>query len=142
MKSLNNLMKFFFLLIFSFSISAIAGEKEVKDAVNKYMDGVSKKNSSALEEVIYENANFVAINKIINKQDDMDRDTYVKFVKAGRIGGWGKDIVIKSVNAQETIATAYIEITNSKLIQKEFVTLLKIEGTWKISNSAYSIAKK
>lgn len=142
MRTLNNFAKLFITLVVLLSVSLVAGEQEVKDAVNKYMDGISKKNTSALENVIYEKATFIAVNKIINKQDDMDRENFVKFVKAGRIGGWGKDIAIKSVNAQETIATAYVEIANDKLIQKECITLLIVDGSWKVSSSVYSIAKK
>lgn len=129
------------LVVFLTFSSIFAGEKEVRDAVNKYVTSINSKDDGGLNDVLYKSVMIVGVNKIINKSDDYNKDSFVAAVKSGRIGGWGKDINIKMVNDNDRVATAYVEISNAKLVQREYVTLVLDGGKWKITGSVYSIEK-
>ena len=138
MKTVKQLLVLFLFI----SASIFANENAVKDVVTKFKNDVMKKNVSGVEAVVYPNAVFVSLNKITNSKDDIDRDTFVKYVKMGRVGVRAKNVSVKSVTVKGEYASALVNVENKKLIQEEFVTLLKVDGNWKIISSMYSIKKK
>lgn len=124
-----------------FATPLFAGENEVKQAVNSYIEAVNKRDQGTLNSLIVNGAKFCWVNKIINKNEEGDKNTFVKNVSEGKIGGWGKDIAIKSINDQDKIAVAYVEISSAKLMQREYISLVNVNGKWMVVSSVFSIEK-
>lgn len=131
------------VLCFSFTLNAaVQGEDEVKQAVSTYVKAVDTKNVSNLQQVLLPNATFSSLNKINNNFTQVPASDYIASVKAGKIGGWERNLSINSVDVSENIATAKLELTDARLKQVEYVTLMKVDGSWKIVNSALTVEKK
>lgn len=118
-----------------------ADEDVVKQVVTTYVTGTDTKNADALESVLHDAATIVGHNKLRNQYATYSSDEYVDAVKRGRIGGWKRQLSITSVDVTDGTAMAKIIVTDSKLKQFEYITLIKVDGAWKITNSTYSVEK-
>ena len=133
------------LSIFIFSSVAIAAvpadEEAVKQAITTYVTGTDSKNTSALESVFHDAATFVGHNKLRNQYTSYSSSEYINAVKRGRMGGWKRDLTITQVDVADGTAMAKIIVSDKKLRQHEYVSLIKVDGAWKIVNSTFSVEK-
>lgn len=131
------------VLCLSFAAKAAQqGEDEVKQAVSSYVKATDTKNVSSLQQLLAPSATFSTLNKINNNFTQLSGSDYINSVKAGKIGGWERNLTISSVDANDNLATAKLELTDARLKQVEFVTLMKVNGSWKIVSSALTTEKK
>ncbi|MCU7494362.1 MAG: nuclear transport factor 2 family protein [Ignavibacteria bacterium] len=137
------LLLFVSVLCLSLTVKAgVPGEEEVKQAVSSYVKATDTKNVSNLQQLLSSNATFSTFNKINNRFSQLLAEDYISSVKSGKIGGWERNLTINSVDVNENLAMAKIELTDARLIQVEYVTLMKVDGSWKIVNSALTVEKK
>ncbi|MDR3611099.1 MAG: nuclear transport factor 2 family protein, partial [Ignavibacteriaceae bacterium] len=54
--------------------------------------------------------------------------------KGGQKGGWQRNVNIGDVDINGNTAVAKVDITDSKLKESGFVTLVKDNGSWKIAS--------
>lgn len=141
MKLLNQASKI--LLVITFFTSAVfAGEKEVSNAVNLYVKNAKAKEVSAVEKMIDNNADFIRMNNIINEKKMYGKGDFLDIVKSGTFCTWASDMNVKVLDYQNDMALACIEYENSKLIQKEYLTLVFNNDNWQIVSSVCSLSKK
>ena len=95
----------------------------------------------ALENIVYDDASFIMINKLRNNVSQYDKNELINLVKKGGMGGWERTLNIVNVQLSENTAVAKIEIADNKLKTQEFVTLIKVGDKWQIVGSAMSIDK-
>ncbi|HEX3073811.1 MAG TPA: nuclear transport factor 2 family protein [Ignavibacteriales bacterium] len=132
------------LLVFTISVfakSPVSPEDEtaIKQTIENFVKGTDSRNVSMLEKVFYEDASFVGVNKINKSFVNSNNDEYIDLVKKGRMGGWQREFNVASLDANDQTAMAKVEITDSKLKQTEYLTLVKVDGAWKIVNRTYTV---
>ncbi|MGE5430866.1 MAG: nuclear transport factor 2 family protein [Syntrophomonadaceae bacterium] len=131
------------VLCLSFSLkAAVQGEDEVKQAVTSFEKAIDTKNVSNLQQLLAANASISTLNKINNNFTQFAAADYINSVKSGKIGGWERNMTISSVDVNDNLAIAKVELTDARLKQVEYVTLMKVGGSWKVVNSALTIEKK
>lgn len=137
------LLVFATVLCLSFNLTAAQPEEdEVKQAVTNYEKAIDTKNVSSLQQILAANASITTLNKINNNFAQVTASDYINSVKAGKVGGWERNLTISSVDVNDNIAMAKVELTDARLKQVEYVTLMKVGGSWKIVNSALTVEKK
>ncbi len=127
-----------------FNISVFAGFNpveagEIETVIKEYVSSTDAKNVRELDEIIYADASFLCINKILNKVSSGDKEEFLEQVKSGKIGGWKRDCKIESIDMNDNTAVAKVIITDSKLKQVEYLLFAKVEGEWKIVSRTYTI---
>lgn len=135
------------LLMVTFSVFAkgtLSPEDEtaIKQTIENYVKGTDSRNVNMLEDAFFKDAQFVGYNKINNSLVNSTNDEYIDLVKKGRMGGWQREFSVSSLDANDQTAMAKLEITDSKLKQTEYLTLVKIEGDWKIVSRTYTVESK
>lgn len=118
-----------------------ADEQTVKNVVTEYAKSIDKQDLDALENIVYDDASFIMINKLRNNVSQYDKNELINLVKKGGMGGWERTLNIVNVQLSENTAVAKIEIADNKLKTQEFVTLIKVGDKWQIVGSAMSIDK-
>ena len=140
MKKLTNIG--IILLVLSIVSSVVFANNDANEAVEQYINCLKSKNSSLYEKLVSNDANFLKVNQIVKKNEIFNKDDFLKFVKSGGYCSWAKDIDVRSVDLQGKLAVAYIEYSNDKLMQKEYVTLVQTEEGWNVVSSVCSLSKK
>ncbi len=138
-----------FAIILMFSIPVLAkgpispeDETAIKQTIEDYVKGTDSRNVSMLEKVFFKDAQFVGVNKINNSLVNSTEEEYIDLVKKGRMGGWQREFNVSSVDANDKTAMAKVEISDAKLKQTEYLTLVKVDGSWKIVNRTYTVEMK
>jgi hypothetical protein len=111
----------------------------VKKVIQSYAESIDKRNAKALEEVIYTNAQFINFNKATNQLTETNEEALVDALEKGKAGGWTRQLNINSVDVNGNTAVAKVELTDAKLKQTGYVTLIKDNGSWKIFNGVYAL---
>jgi hypothetical protein len=111
----------------------------VKQVIQDYVKGTDSRNVDALQKILYPTGNYFSYNAITNKASEMTNDQFLDRVKKGQTGGWERQLNISSVDVNDNTAMAKIEITDARMKQHGYLTLVKEDGTWKIMSSAYTL---
>ncbi len=111
----------------------------VKSTVQKYVNSVDTKDVSALQNTFFDKGTISIYNTFLNKVDSYSLSDFVDMVKSGDKGGWTRNLDIKSVEVNKNTAIADIDITDPKIKQEGFVTLVKDNGEWKITGAVFSL---
>lgn len=131
------------LVIFSsFAYANPADEDDVKTVVTNYASGVDAGKGNEVENLFWEEATVVSMNMFRNEVSKMDAAAYADMINGKKIGGWKRNLEFKDVDVSGNSAFVKIELTDSKLRQVEYVTLLKVDGNWKIVSSTFTLDKK
>lgn len=130
------------LAITFFSSVVLAGEKDVTDMVNLYVKNAKEKEVSAVDKMIDDNANFIRMNNIISEKQIFGKGDFLDIVKSGTFCTWANEMNVKVLDYQNDMALASIEYENSKLVQREYLTLVNNNDHWQIVNSVCSLSKK
>jgi hypothetical protein len=129
-------------LVLIFAVNSFAGEKEITDMINQYLNNAKGGEIGVVEDLISDDADFIRINNIINQKKIHSKSDFLEIVKSGKFCNWASETNVRLVDFQENIAVAQIEYKNSKLIQKEYLTVVLSDDEWEIVNSVCSLSKK
>jgi hypothetical protein len=116
-----------------------ADKSEIETVINNYVNSTDTKNVNALDNLFYDNAIFLCVNKISNKVVECNKDAYIDQVQSGKTGGWARNLQIENVDGNDDTAMAKVVITDSKLKQIEYLSFAKVEGDWKIVSRTYTL---
>jgi hypothetical protein len=130
---------FMFSSVYAFSFTNPSDDESVKVVIEDYSKGIDNRNTEALEKVIYPGAHFLNFNKVTNKITEISNDELIELIKKGKAGGWERELNISSVDINGNTAVAKVEMTDAKIKQAGFVTLVKENGSWKIMSGAYTL---
>ena len=111
----------------------------VKQVIQDYVKGTDARNVDELQKILYPEGNYFSYNAITNKASQMSNDQFLEKVKRGEKGGWERQLNISSIDVNDNTAMAKVEITDARMKQHGYLTLVKQEGTWKIMSSAYTL---
>jgi len=135
------------MLLLTLSLTTLANnnspveEENVKQVVSDFMSGIDNKNADLLESVLIDGGRFIEIN-VVDKVNSYSSGELVAEVKSGKVGGWKRNYEISSVELSDNVAIAKVQIQSAKIIQQQFVSLVKVEGAWKVASSCSSMEKK
>lgn len=131
-----NLLTIIFSILFltntAFATVPPADDAAVKDIIEKYAQSTDDKDGNGVESVFYKDAVVFSVNKFNNKVSEMSLSDYVGEIKKGKFGGWERDLTIQSVDVYGNTAVAKVLLTDSKLKQTEYLSLVKMNNGWKI----------
>ena len=134
------------LTVIIFSTTLIAGNnpvdnEAVKSVINQYAQCLDSKDTSTLEDLLYTGAKFVCYNSMRDVITEYDADQFLAGVKKGKLGGWKRDVTIISVDTNEKTAMVKVEFTDARLKTTEYISIVKVDGAWKIVNCTSTLEK-
>jgi Putative lumazine-binding len=133
------LMMLLLPLTYAMKVNNPADEEAVKQVIQEYVKGTDNRNIDMLEKVLYPTGNYFSYNTITNKVSQMSNDQYLEKVKKGQTGGWERQLNINSVDVNDNTAIAKIEVSDARMKQHGYLTLVKEDGAWKIMSGAYTL---
>ena len=147
MKSYKFLLTVFSILFLTIAINA--GENPAKEdkgdieqTISSFVKSIDTQNANDLSKAILSNGAVVTLNSITNKMDNLTASQLVDRVKNHQQGGWARNVTVSSVDVDGNTAMAKVEITDARLSQSGFVTLVKENGTWKVASEVTTLALK
>ena len=122
------------LLLTNFVFASVppADDTAVKQAIEKYAKSTDDKDGGGVESVFHKGATIYSVNKFNNKVSEMSLAEYVNEIKGGKFGGWERNLSIESVDVYGVTAVAKVTLKDAKLKQTELLSLVKMDGGWKI----------
>lgn len=134
------------LSVILFSTTLLAGNNPadnnaVKQVVNQYAECLSSKDTGALEDLLYTGAKFVCYNSMRNVIDEYNADEFIEGVKKGKLGGWERNVEIVNIDTNEKTAMVKVEFTDARLKTTEYISIVNVEGAWKIVNCTSTLEK-
>jgi ABC-type arginine transport system ATPase subunit len=138
MKSLKVLV---FALVLILSYSLFAEDKgDIEQTINSYVKSVDTQNADAINKTVLSNASIITVNEITNNVDNYSTAQFVNLVKEGQKGGWQRNVNIDNIDITGKTAIAKVDITDSKVKESAYVTLVKNNGTWKIASQISTLS--
>ncbi len=134
------------LSVLLFSVSLFAGNNMLKEdkagieqTVTNYVKSVDSCNADALSKTLLNNGSVITLNSITNNLEHYSADQFINLVKNGQKGGWVRNVAINSVDIDGNTAIAKVNITDARLKQTGYFTLVKNNGNWKIASEVTTL---
>ncbi len=128
-----------FLLTFSSFANEPAQKDEIEKTINNYVESTDSRDANSLEKTLYSDARLVTVNKITNKTSAQTSEQLVEQVKAGKAGGWKRNLEVSSVDGNDNVATAKISISDASVKQTGYLSLVKDGDGWKIVSGVFTL---
>ena len=113
---------------------------DVEQVITNFVKSVDSRDAGALSKSVISNANILTYNQIANKLDNYTASQFVDLVKNGQKGGWTRTVNVSSVDVDGNIASAKVDITDPRLKESGFVTLVKDDGAWKVASEVTTLS--
>jgi hypothetical protein len=113
---------------------------DVEQVVTNFVKSVDTRDAGSLSKSVISGGNIYTYNQIANKLDNYTASQFVDLVKNGQKGGWARTVSISSVDVEGNVASAKIDITDSRLKESGYVTLIKDNGTWKVATEVTTLS--
>ena len=126
-------------LLISLSLYAQADQDGVEAVVTNYVKSIDTNNGDALSKAVLPGGSIIIVNDLKKDVEHYSTDQYVNMVKNGQAGGWTRNLSISSVDVEGNTAMAKVNITDSRLKQTGFITLLKDNGSWKVASQVTTL---
>ena len=125
---------------FMFANKAIAEDgDDIQQTVVNYVKNVDDQNAAALSKTILPSASFITYNRITNNLENYSSSKFVDLVKDGQKGGWKRTVNVGEVKIDGNTAVAKLDISDQKILESGFVSLVKDNGTWKIASQVSNL---
>lgn len=115
-------------------------EESVKKVVTDFIQGIDNKDADQVESTILEDGTFISTN-LKNRVESFTSSELVDNVKSGKLGGWKRNFKIASVELKDNIAMVKVEFTSSKITQFHVMSLVLVDGQWKIVSCCANMSK-
>lgn len=140
-KSLIVLISLILIPISTFAAANTAGEDQtnVEQTVSNFVKSVDNRNTSELQKTLFNDGSFLTYNTFTNKVEHYTANQFVDLVNSGQKGGWERKVDFNSVDVSGNTALAKIAITDARIKETGFVSLIKDNGTWKIASEVSTI---
>lgn len=134
------------ILVLSFSVLTFGmvnpsspEETSVKNVIEKFVTASENNDASALDGILFKEFSFVKYNTFTKSQTPLTKGEYLDMVKKGTIGAWKSNLNISSVDVHDNTAVAKVELTDTRVKESGFLTLIKVDGNWQILSGVYSL---
>jgi len=136
-----------FLMVLFVLSTIFAGENNVKkedkgdveQVITNFVKSIDTRDANTLSKSVISGANIFLFNQISNKLDNYSGSQFVDLVKNGQKGGWIRTVSVSLVDVDGNIATAKINITDARLKESGYITLIKNDGLWMIATEATTL---
>ena len=118
-----------------------AEESAVKQAITNYFSGIDSRNPEIVGHSLDSDATVLSINNISNKTSRLSADDVIIQVKKGTLGGWKRAVKFDNLDFNGKTAMAKVELSDAKVIQTGYVSLVNDNGEWKIVSDVSIINK-
>lgn len=147
-------MKYYKILmtLFAFIFVAVAvraadntnanNKTEIEQTIDSYVKSIDTQNADALGKSLLNNGSVITINTISKTMNNYTASQFIDLVKSHQKGGWTRNVTVNSVNIDGNTATAKVEISDSRLMQSGFFTLIKEGNDWKIASDVTTLELK
>lgn len=137
-----------FLSVLLLATSVFAGGNDVKredkgdveQVITNFVKSVDTRDAGAISKSVISSANIFTYNQIANKLDNYSASQFLDLVKNGQKGGWTRTCSVSSVDVDGNVASAKIDISDSRLKESGYVTLIKDNGTWKVATQVTTLS--
>ncbi len=131
-------------LILSFSTFAANNpykedKSDIEQAVTTFVKSIDNRKADDLSKTLLSNSSIIIVNSITNKIDNYTGQQMIDLVKNGQQGGWTRNVTVNSVDTDGNTAMAKVDITDSRLKQSGFFTLVKDNGVWKVASEVATL---
>jgi len=127
------------LSAFAGSNSAATDQSDIEQVVTNFVKSVDSRNTSELQKTLYTDGTVITYNTFSNKVEHYSTNQFIDMVKGGQKGGWERQVNVNSVDVNGNTAIAKIDVTDSRLKETAFVTLIKDNGAWKIAGEVSTL---
>jgi hypothetical protein len=131
------------VLLISVSLFAANMLKEdktdIEQTITNYVKSVDSRNADNLSKALLNTGSVITLNNITNTLDHYSGDQFINLVKNGQKGGWVRNVTINSVDTDGNTAIAKVNITDARLKQTGFFTLVKDNGSWKVASKVTTL---
>ncbi len=115
-------------------------KSDIEQAVTTFVKSVDSRKADNLSKTLMSGSSIVIINNITNKVENYSGDQFVNLVQNGQKGGWVRNLTINSVDMDGNTAIAKVDITDPRLKQSGFFTLVKDNGVWKVAGEVATLS--
>ena len=126
-------------LLISLSLYAQADKEGVVSVVTNYVKSIDTNNGDALSKAVLPGGSIIIVNDLKKDVEHYSTDQYVNMVKNKQAGGWIRNLDISSVDVEGNTAVAKVNITDARLKQTGYITLLKDDGSWKVASQVTTL---
>ena len=112
---------------------------DVEQVITNFVKSIDTRDANTLSKSVISGANIFLFNQISNKLDNYSGSQFVDLVKNGQKGGWIRTVSVSLVDVDGNIATAKINITDARLKESGYITLIKNDGLWMIATEATTL---
>jgi hypothetical protein len=112
---------------------------EVEQVITNFVKSVDTRDANTLSKSVISSANIFMFNQIANKLDNYSGSQFIDLVRNGQKGGWVRTVSVSQVDVDGNVATAKINITDARLKESGFITLIKNDGSWMIATEATTL---
>jgi hypothetical protein len=109
-------------------------QTDIEQAITEYVRSVDNRNVDQLSNAVLPLTSIVIVNQLTNKVENYSSAQFISLVKDGQKGGWQRNVTFGPVTVDGDMAVAKIDITDLKIKESAFVTLIKDKGAWKIAD--------
>lgn len=112
---------------------------DVEQVITNYVKNIDSRNADELSKTVLPTASIVTINDLTKNLDNFSATQFVNLVKNGQKGGWQRNVNVSSVEFDGNTAVAQVAITDSRLKETGYFTLVKDNGSWKIAGQVTTL---
>lgn len=113
---------------------------DVEQVITNFVKSVDTRDAGAISKSVIQSGNIFTFNQIANKLDNYTASQFVDLVKNGQKGGWARTVSVTAVDVDGNVASAKIDITDSRLKESGYITLIKDNGTWKVATQVTTLS--
>lgn len=133
------LVSVLFLSQFIYADNTAKDQGDIEQVVTNYVKCIDTQNANDLSAAVLPSASFVTVNEKTNRVDNYSAAQFVSLVKSGEKGGWLRKVIVTNIEFEGNTAVAKFDITDSRIRESGFVTLVKENGVWKISSQVSNL---
>ena len=133
------------LSVLFISVSLFAGnmvkedKTDIEQTITNYVKSVDSQNADNLSKSLLSTGSVITLNSITKTVDHYSGDQFINLVKNGQKSGWVRNVTVNSVDTDGNTAIAKVDITDAKLKQTGFFTLVKDNGNWKVASEVTTL---
>lgn len=120
------------ILTCTIPIHANDDKAAISTVIEQFIKGADDHNTHLLTTALHPQAQQFFIQK--GELKTLTTEIYLKLIEAKKIGGIPRQFEIKKLTLNGEIASAQIEIRSSKILFHDHISLMELNGQWKIMN--------
>ncbi len=114
-------------------------KSNIEQAVTTFVKSVDNRKVDDLSNTLLSDGSIIIVNTLTKKVDNYSGKQFIDLVKNGQKGGWVRNVSVNSVDTDGNTAVVKVDITDARLKQSGYFTLVKDNGTWKVASEVATL---